>query len=176
MRPHKTYHTSLLTPHSTEEWCLGDRALGEGMFPHSAIISHNPPVISDSVCSCESNIILLVDVKLQKTRHSFICRGILRLAQCAGVLKTKTYMLIISVCMMMFVQSFRLLRPLRRWIQTYVDRYCKILTSQISSGASSRHPSSNVSQTIMLLSCTESSPPKTILPKLISPACPCGRH
>lgn len=79
------------------------------MFPQCAIISHNPPVlfkILHSVFSCDSNNILLVDVKLRKTWHSFICRGILKLAQCAGFLKTKTYMLIISVCMMMFVQSF----------------------------------------------------------------------
>lgn len=100
MRPNKTYHISLLTHHSTEEWCLGDRALGEGMFPQCAVISHNPPVsfqILHSVFSCDSNNILLVDVKLRKTRHSCICRGILRLAQCAGFLKTKTH--VNNLCM-----------------------------------------------------------------------------
>lgn len=111
MTPNKTYRISLLTHHSTEEWCLGDRALGEGMFPQCAIISHNPPVlfqILHSGFSCDSNKILLVDVKLQKTWHSLHLQRdteISRKVKRIWIFKNKN-IYVNNLCMMMFMQSF----------------------------------------------------------------------
>lgn len=117
MRPNKTYHISLLTHHSTEEWCLGDRALGEGMFAQCAIISHNPPVlfqILHSVFSCDLNNVLLVDVKLRITWHSLHLQRDTEISTVCWIFKNKN-IYVNNLCMYDDVRAkfcFRLVHPL----------------------------------------------------------------